>query len=163
MTYLKRAALGFCLLLALGLGTARADTAKQEAIVELLKVTKTAENVQTITANSLRFFLDQSFKSKPGIPDEVKEKTYEIMRQTFEENLSGLLIPIVKLYEEAFSLEEIQELTGFYRTELGQKLIETTPVIMQKSMAIGGQWGQKVGIIAVERIRKELASKGYDI
>lgn len=44
----------------------------------------------------------------------------------------------VTTYVEFFSEEELNELTDFYKSELGQKLIERQPEIMQKSM----QWAQ---------------------
>jgi len=164
MTYLKRVATGLCLLLALGLGTAHAeDTAKQEAIVELLKVTKTAELTKKSAVSSLQLFLGQKYKKRPDIPDELKQKTFDIAVETFNENMDGMLVSMAQIYEEIFTLQEIQGLVTFYKTDLGQKVINKMPGIMEKAMVVGAQWGQKIAAIAVERIRKELASDGYDI
>ncbi len=44
---------------------------------------------------------------------------------------------IVQLYVEEFTEQELREITAFYRTEAGKKLIELTPVLMNKGMAIG--------------------------
>lgn len=165
MAYFKHALLGIGLIFFVGSGAVHGaeSTAKIEAIDELLRVTRLADNLKTVTSDSVRFYLDKSFSSKPNIPEEVKEKSYRIVMETFNENLPGLTVPIVELYEQTFTLEEIQELTTFYKSPLGQKLVRETPVIVQKSMMIGNQWGQKIAAIAMERIRKELASKGYDI
>jgi len=46
---------------------------------------------------------------------------------------------IVQLYAEEFTEAELREITAFYRTETGKKLIELTPVLMNKGMAIGQQ------------------------
>lgn len=44
---------------------------------------------------------------------------------------------IVQLYAEEFTEAELREITAFYRTETGKKLIELTPALMNKAMAIG--------------------------
>ncbi len=42
-----------------------------------------------------------------------------------------------RLYAETFSEEDLRQLTAFYRTELGQKLIGAMPEIMQKGAEMG--------------------------
>jgi hypothetical protein len=42
----------------------------------------------------------------------------------------------IQLYVEVFTEAELRELTAFYRTELGQKMLLRLPEVMQRSMAI---------------------------
>ncbi len=44
---------------------------------------------------------------------------------------------MAKIYASEFSEQEIKELTKFYQTPLGKKMIEKSPVMMQKGMLIG--------------------------
>jgi len=164
MQKFRSAALGICFILAFGLGNAQAaDTTKQQAIEKLLEITKTAELTEQITIDSLTLFLTQAYKKNPKIPDDVKQKTFDILAETFQENMDGLMGPMKEVYDQTFTLEELQGLIRFYQTELGQKLINDMPALMQKSMMIGAKWGQQVGALAFKRIKEELASKGYEI
>ncbi len=164
MANLKRIFLGLCLLLALGLGTAQADsTEKQEAVIEFLKVANTAEILEQAVVSNLQLALGTVYRNKPEIPEKLKQKTFDILVETFKENIDGVLISMAQIYEEAFTLEEIQEMTEFYKSELGQKILNKLPGVMQTATVMGMQWGQKIAAIAMERIRKELASEGYDI
>ena len=164
MANLKRIFLGLCLLLALGLGTAQADsTEKQEAVIEFLKVANTAEILEQAVVSNLQLALGTVYRNKPEIPEKLKQKTFDILVETFKENIDGVLISMALIYEEAFTLEEIQEMTEFYKSELGQKILNKLPGVMQTATVMGMQWGQKIAAIAMERIRKELASEGYDI
>ncbi len=143
--------------------SAQAETEKQAAVMELIKVTNLAELMEKTTIDALKFGLAQRFNQHPNIPEDVRQKTFEILKETFQENMDGLLVPMSKVYEQNFSLNEINQLIDFYKTDVGQKLISTMPKVMQEGMMIGAKWGQQVGLIAMERIQKELASKGYKI
>ncbi|BDY04867.1 DUF2059 domain-containing protein [Ferrimonas sp. YFM] len=41
------------------------------------------------------------------------------------------------LYQEAFSEEELRQLTEFYRTQVGQKMLRLQPQLMEEAMMIG--------------------------
>jgi hypothetical protein len=142
---------------------AHAETEKQAAVKELIKVTNLAELMEKTTIDTLKFSLAERFSQHPNIPEDVQQKTFKILKETFQENMDGLLVPMSKVYEQNFSLKEINQLIDFYKTDVGQKVINTMPKVMQEGMIIGARWGQQVGLIAMERIQKELASKGYKI
>ena len=63
------------------------------------------------------------------------------MREFFNKYLSfdSLKADLAKLYLESFSVEEIKQLTAFYQTELGKKVVSQMPVLTQKSMLLGQQ------------------------
>jgi hypothetical protein len=50
----------------------------------------------------------------------------------------------IDLYVDIFSEPEIRELIEFYKTPLGKKVIEKTPLLMQKSMQLGQQRATKI-------------------
>ncbi|MCR9212129.1 MAG: DUF2059 domain-containing protein [Proteobacteria bacterium] len=146
-----------------GASSSHAETEKQEAIAELLKITNSLEMLEEITISTLRVLLSQQYARHPEIPDKVKQKTFVILEDTFRENMSAIISDFGKVYAKEFTLEEIQGLIAFYQTDLGQKVITSMPKIMQQGMIIGAKWGREIGLVAMERIQKELASKGYKI
>jgi len=46
---------------------------------------------------------------------------------------------------------------AFYESEIGKKMVEKTPIIMQQSMQIGQQWGMEMGAKIAMRMREELS------
>jgi len=43
----------------------------------------------------------------------------------------------IEIYAEAFTEQELKDITAFYRSETGRKLVELTPTLMNKGMALG--------------------------
>jgi uncharacterized protein len=67
------------------------------------------------------------------------------------------------LYAANFSAQELREVTAFYRSPTGQKLLERQPEITRQSMALGQAWGAKVGEDLKQRMIEGLRKKGYNI
>jgi hypothetical protein len=61
----------------------------------------------------------------------------------------------INLYVDVFSESELRELIRFYKTPLGQKLIEKTPLLMQRSMRIGQQKMMRV-MPEIQAISREM-------
>ena len=85
------------------------------------------------------------------------------MVETLQENVDGLVEPLKKIYAETYSLEELNAMIDFYSTDIGQKVVEKTPVLAQQAVVIGSQWGMTVNRQVMERIHKDLADKGYKL
>ncbi|MGI4805246.1 MAG: DUF2059 domain-containing protein [Janthinobacterium lividum] len=71
-----------------------------------------------------------------------KQKVYSAVMKTFMDkylNWDNLKKDMSKVYASEFSESEIKQLTKFYQSPLGKKLIEKTPELMQKGMLVGKQ------------------------
>ena len=75
----------------------------------------------------------------------------------------GLLKTFFSLYDKYFSLEEIQELLNFYKTEIGKKTIEVLPLLTQESLQAGQVWGAALAPKIAQRIRTRLVKEGIKI
>ena len=118
---------------------------KNEKIKTLLELTGSAKmGIQAMNS------IITSFRSTyPNIPQEFWN---EFEKKAKAEDLITLIIPI---YEKHYTEEDIDNLIGFYKTPFGKKMIATTPLIMQESMAVGQNWGKKMA----EDIVKELKGR----
>ncbi len=76
------------------------------------------------------------------------------------EQFSGesFLPSIAELYVEVFSLEELQGMVEFYRSALGQKLLEKMPELMQRSMVIAEQQMHEI-MPKIEEISNRFAAE----
>ena len=58
---------------------------------------------------------------------------------------------------------EMGEVTAFFRTPTGQKLLQKYPALMQDSMALGQTFGQAIAPELQNRIVDELRKRGHSI
>jgi hypothetical protein len=50
---------------------------------------------------------------------------------------------LVRLYADTYSEDELRQIIAFYKTPVGQKMLQTMPELMQKGMAIGQTLAQE--------------------
>ncbi len=72
-------------------------------------------------------------------------------------SMDDLVDRFLPIYKNHLSLEELQGIIKFYKTPVGKKLIEKTPLIMQESMELGKAWGQEISETALRKLKE----KGY--
>jgi len=120
--------------------TALADRSSHEsAAADLLKASQ-AEKLTEQMLGQIDGLMDQSFASA-GLPAEAKPEwnsVKESMMDWMGEFLSWKeLEPMyVEIYTAVFTEEELNELTAFYRSPLGRKMVEKMPALTQKSMEV---------------------------
>ncbi len=127
---------------------ALADTAShRQAAEELLLLT----NVDKIM-NPLRQQVQQMQNNRlqqMDLPPEAYEIAEKYLKRinalmTREFQWERMKNDFIDLYTDIFSEPEIRGLIEFYKTPFGTKLIEKTPLLMQKSMQLGQQRTMKI-------------------
>ena len=106
------------------------------------KITKIRELFELINIESLGIqMFEQTIGSLsngiPGLDDEF----WKSLMSYFD--IEDLMNKIVFIYNKHFSLGEIEGLISFYKTDIGQKLIQVNPTVMNDSMIIGQQWAEE--------------------
>lgn len=111
---------------------------KKEALKELFKVIQVEKMTSAMMDNMIPVLKQQaqnSFKS-----EEDKAKFDEFMGVVLKEtkNLSIKLatVEMPLIYEKHFSYEDIINLTEFYKTPTGQKLLDKTPAVSQEIIQV---------------------------
>lgn len=116
---------------------AKQSNAAAEATKELLD----SLNMETILEQSIEVSLDSQMDqfSQMGISEEgVKELKAEMLKFMREVMAyEGLEPDLIRIYSEAFTADELKELTAFYRTPTGQKTLELMPSLMAEGMQLG--------------------------
>jgi len=72
---------------------------------------------------------------------------------------SDLLEKLMPVYDKYYSLEDLRAVNAFYSSPAGQRMLSVMPQLMQESMVIGQEWGQKVGQQAAEEAKAEINKK----
>jgi uncharacterized protein len=67
---------------------------------------------------------------------------------------------MAKIYANDFTEQEMKDLTAFYKSALGQKLLTTEPAAIQASMVYMNQWAQAFSEAVVGQFREEMKKRG---
>lgn len=128
--------------------TVLADKTQDELIHEFLKVTRAAENYREGQIIGMKAGLDGQ-----GLSAEETEKMEEILIEFFDEFLSfEALFPVLVEEYRIFSNEELEELIAFYRTDLGQKIIEQELDMIENIVTASMQMLEENQHILIQRI-----------
>ena len=70
---------------------------------------------------------------------------------------------MAKIYANEFTEQELKDLVTFYKSPLGQKLLETEPRAIQFSMSYMNQWAQTFAETVNGEFRAEMRKRGKQI
>jgi hypothetical protein len=81
----------------------------------------------------------------------------------FKARMSELSDAAAIVYARNFSTEDLLALGAFYKTPLGQRLLQKLPTVTQEIMLVGGKFGRSVGEEMQKRMIEELRKKGVNL
>ncbi len=121
------------------------DPAKETAIrhlLDLTEISKMGDNISAGIAHEVQSAVGR------GLQQDQLSKFMETFTQRFTEAAppSKVTDAIVPIYAKHFTMEDIQGLTKFYESPLGQKLVKQMPDVVQESQNVGVQMDQTVAI-----------------
>jgi uncharacterized protein len=70
---------------------------------------------------------------------------------------------MAQMYANEFTEQELKDLVTFYKTPLGNKLLNAEPRAIQNSMAYMNQWAQSFAEIVNGQFRAEMKKRGKEI
>jgi uncharacterized protein len=121
------------------------DPAKETAIRHLLEITggaKEGENINEGMTGRVKEVMTRA------LPADQLPKFMDTFTQKFTASAppSAVTDAVVKIYAQHFSLEDIQGITKFYESPVGQRMVKEMPDVARESQSVGMQMGQKVVI-----------------
>jgi hypothetical protein len=133
----------------------RVDPAKEAAVRKMFDVMGMAKLMQQVLAGVSNNMRPMLMSSLP--PGEYREKLADLFLQKFQskirvEQLLDLTVPI---YAKYFSKEEIEGLTRFYQTPLGQKSLSVLPQAVVEMQTESMKLGEKLGREAMVEVLDE--------
>ncbi|KWV50888.1 hypothetical protein AS156_13690 [Bradyrhizobium macuxiense] len=70
---------------------------------------------------------------------------------------------MAQIYASEFSEQELKDLVVFYKSPLGQKLLNSEPKAINESLNYMQQWAQQFGVIVAGQFKAEMKKRGKDI
>ena len=91
-------------------------------------------NLEKTLNQSIDILLSSFSRSNPAIA-----KHEDILRAFFSKNFTYELLEddYIQIYCNEFTEDELRELTEFYKTDIGQKLLVKLPILMKKGAELG--------------------------
>jgi uncharacterized protein len=123
------------------------STSKNDRIRELMEETGAGQLGVQLINNVIATYR----KDVPSVPAEF---WVEFSKEINPNELIELVVPI---YAKHFTEKEINQLIQFYRSPIGQKVIEKLPLITQDSHEVGTNWGKQLS----NKVLARLKEKGY--
>ena len=134
--------------------TTVASPAQARTIRSLLDVIGETPGGTQQTEKALDAVVAAYRKALPGVPEASwSELTIEIKRDFGPDKMAEFLTPI---YASRFSIQEIKELTAFFKTPVGQKWSELLPDLQRASYNAA----KSLGYLTGERLNQRLKTKG---
>lgn len=89
----------------------------------------------------------------------VEEEVKSIIKEELivKKGLRQLMYPV---YSKHFSVQDLEKMIEFNKTELGKKIINVMPLISQESMQAGQTFGQSLAPKVLERITARFQAEG---
>jgi hypothetical protein len=120
----------------------KVDPAKEAAIRHLMDLTQTSKMGDSLTSyvtNQVRQALSQA------IPPDRLAKLMDGFSQKMNTAApsGGVADAVIPIYARAFSMEDIQAITQFYESPLGQRMVNALPQVTRESEELGMQMQQK--------------------
>jgi hypothetical protein len=121
------------------------DPAKDTAIRHLLDITggaKEGENINEGMTGRVKEVMTRA------LPADQLPKFMDTFTQKFTASAppSAVTDAVVKIYAQHFSMEDIQGITKFYESPVGQRMVKEMPDVARDSQNVGMQMDQKVVI-----------------
>lgn len=74
-------------------------------------------------------------------------------------DMHELIEKIIPVYDKYYTLEDLKAINAFYESSAGKKILATLPQVMQESMKIGQEWGERIGKQVVNEAEAEARKK----
>lgn len=130
---------------------------------ELMVVTKTVDITKQMLPLMLKSSTEVVARANPGIAAQVRKLMEELFLPEITARIPAFVDDMAVLYTKHFTPEELQQMNAFYGTPLGQKVIATTPLLLQQSAALREAWGRRSALDVLSKIAPKLRARGLNI
>lgn len=132
----------------------KVDPAKEAAIRHLMDVTETAklgDNINQFLTDRVRNIMSRSI-SADKLPKFMDAFSQKFSAASPSSAVTDAMIPI---YSRSFSMEEIQEITKFYESPVGQKIVKQMPQVTKESQDEGVRIEQNAAMSVLEGMQDD--------
>jgi hypothetical protein len=141
---------------------ARTSEESRAAAKALIEASATSAQFDQMVPLLVRQMTQAFTALAPDRAQEIRE-VMEKLSVRFLERKSELMDEVVRIYADLMTVEDMREVTKFYQSGPGRRMIMAMPEITRRSTSAGQIWGQMLGQEIAEEARSELKKRGIDL
>jgi len=105
---------------------------------------------------------NQFLPTHPNLSGPLTEVANQLHKE-YAAKRAEILDLVAKIYAQHFTEAELKEITTFYKTPAGKKMLAQEPIAIQESLTAAQQWANEFSDAVLQRFRTEMAKKGYKL
>jgi len=136
-------------------------TADIEKLLEITKANQIGVQMSSIVSQQV---VDGLARQQPDVPPRMVEIVKQVLGEQFARAFGGpdgMQPKLVAVYAKHFTVQDVRGLIAFYSTDLGKKLIDQTPLLVQESAAVGQEWATQHMPEMMRTLEQRLRSEGF--
>jgi hypothetical protein len=134
----------------------------EAAAKELIDTMRLTEQFKAVLPVIIRQIKPAIVQNRPEVDrdfDALAPKLLGVMGARLDELANAIAL----IYASNFTESEIRDLTAFYRSPTGQKLLQKLPSVTQQTMIAGQKFGQSTAADLQKQMLEELRLKGHTL
>jgi hypothetical protein len=130
---------------------------------ELVELKGGAGMFDPIVINMVEQTKGALLQTNPQLAKDLNDVSTQL-RNEFAPRRAELINEAGRLYAVAFTETELRDMTAFYKSALGKKMLEREPVVLDQTFNfMQQQWAPRVGEEVMNRFRAEMKKKGHNL
>ncbi len=101
--------------------------------------------------------------TRPNMTPETLKRFQKVFEERSKKAVEIALVKVAEIYAGKFSKAEIAEISAFYKSDVGRKMIATKPELAKDSMSVGIAWGQNIGSELGRAVIRQLKEEGHKL
>jgi len=86
-----------------------------------------------------------------------------LLRKDYEPKRAEVFNNVARVFAQHFTEQELKDITAFYKTPLGQKMLKEEPVAIEQSLKSAQDWANNFSEAVTARFRSEMQKKGHKL
>jgi hypothetical protein len=86
-----------------------------------------------------------------------------LLRKDYEPKRAEVLNNAARVFAQHFTEQELKDITAFYKTPLGQKMLKEEPVAIEQSLKGAQDWAKSFSETVTARFYSEMQKKGHKL
>ena len=160
---MKRVALvSIWALLCMFASSARGETSAEyrDAVQRLMDVTGAAQIGTQVSAAVVAQMSQSMRAARPDMPPRAFDLVEDVTNEVIQQEFPSLVDDLVDLYARHLTLAEIQEISAFYETPVGRKVITVMPRLMADVIEMSQAWAIEIQPLLRARMMERLQQEG---
>jgi hypothetical protein len=165
MTGLIRLAAAVALCMLIAAAPARAQSPSPEAMAaakELIEASRAADQFKTLLPLISQQLKPAIAQGRPEVERDY-DQIMPLLTELAQREFAKVAADMAAIYARNFSVEEMRQITAFYRSPVGQAFLDRFPAVAQQSVAVGQKFGEALVKEMQQTLTDELRKRGHKL